>query len=1368
MKKFLLKSLLLLPLLAFAVTPELQIFELNGGKYRQIARQTLGSNRSFSAKNVNFKVTKITKKGLDEYAISAKNNGRDIIRLKYRIAMPLPGRGGDFWDGFEFHKALDKDFANTRELYVFPLAVYLKGGRIFFTGLAPQTISARFDNGIDFKRGNGELFFQHYNALYPGENGKFSLISGSGEARWYAEAVDKVHRNYPEFFSPVKGHDPRIYGVGGYFFSGPESRMQQLEEARRFGLHWEWYYNCYQRAGDIWPSPQFWSNAMGYKKEIAHAACDTPGTIEQWFQANKLRIDSGMRTTGMFYYYLQQYCNSDIRAKHYPNDRWLKKGGKPGYRAFGWAEEGWADYSWCGRGGKYAADMRADLAQVWKNLGVAGFALDCALGNTKYYGPHVKNEIERAFDDDGELFAIEGAALAYNMTYTRNLPPRNGRRATSIINENYTYLPAYYADSAIHEMPPFERIDVLTPRRMMLGYKPMYFWKGFRIDTYLDWERLSPDEIHEGLSGIVSYTIGASLRFGGIPAVFYELGFYDMIKWRPVLVDLLRKGWRAAPCAEVAGIYEADPFSAKAPYWISRYGHGSEAEIVITSTKKSKRTVELVIYTGKFDASGMVYAFADGTPAYNTVYKDRTVVRVPLADHKPMILQPVAVQKPGSKGNAVMVSVPGKGKQYLWNAKLCRYIPAPVKFEPEAIAALRPGTAVKTDAAIVAAMPEFKAVDPGADQLKVYFEYYFTRRIRPYHRLHYIGKVWKKDLRMKHFAVGEAGKVSEKVIFAIGSAARKALLPGVAAQDEVIIRQRGSQTVVGFFPGKCSENEVIQAFLGELDKSYPHFGGMVDSWTTKAKLFGRVFYLDKDKMARPAKRAVKVPAKAVKPVKTVKPAKPVVKNPPLAVIMQDKSLYLRHAFNEQYDLSLRLNYGVNGQLDFGLVRLVNKVIPFNFDSLQAGIPLHACADESAPPRINDTIIGGNHGAAIGVRVSAEAHGFTAKDLGKLMTAEKGRKYYLWQVINPDTIVVISENLSKGGDFWKFDRFSIKKQLKTVDNKIIPVQKWALEQIYPAVHSLEHTILLDGKPLRPGVVNYGSKLEISESYGIIASDDLMAHFLAEKNKNVVPKPFVTLENKFTFFPDGNCVVNVRQSFQRPVKLDYIGGVQCQTLAAPVGRDVRYFMPGTKAFEIAGEKFDFSVPAAMPVRLKADLNFGIKYGNIADPGNLPDKMVQFAGVRAKDFKADSAFAIGYIPGEAMTTAAARKGYVARPCFISRSKKYYPYIIDYGFNRFIKAGTVLEFNCYRNYFVPGRISTKAAAAYIVDDGKQVLLFVDYAGFTGVDTLTLPAKYNACRTTAIAGRGECVLRDSKVANGKLALEVKTGKSSAVIRLSR
>ena len=85
--------------------------------------------------------------------------------------------------------------------------------------------------------------------------------------------------------------------------------------------------------------------------------------------------------------------------------------------------------------------------------------------------------------------------------------------------------------------------------------------------------------------------------------------------------------------------------------------------------------------------------------------------------------------------------------------------------------------------------------------------------------------------------------------------------------------------------------EEMLPILGELDKSYPHFGGMVDSWTTKAKLFGRVFYLDKDKMARPAKRAVKAPAKAVKPVKTVKPAKPVVKNPPLAVVAMPPQMW---------------------------------------------------------------------------------------------------------------------------------------------------------------------------------------------------------------------------------------------------------------------------------------------------------------------------------------------------------------------------------------------------------------------------------------------------------------------------------------------
>ncbi len=806
----------------------------------QDTEQTIGNS-------VGLKITVKKAGSLNEYTFSVTNNGREPAKLRFQLLMPVAGANGIFWDGFEYFNQVSSTVAPTHDMHNFPGASYILGKELCYLGLAPWTISSRFERAVVFNNGQGILQFEHYTAVLPGETITFGMISGNyHNAGRIVEAIDEVHLAYPAFFRPIEGADERIYGAGGYFFGSNETREQQIESARREGLSWEWYYNCFQHTGDIFPSEEFWDASRGYKTEISHNRCNVPGTVQDWLEYNRNRIRHAQRTTAIFYYYIQQHCCEDILFQHYPDSVWVRKDRKSCYRAHGWAEEGWSRYAWPGSYGSYGEALRKDLAQVWNTFDVSGFALDCAIGNLRCYDAPAMNEPARAFEDDGDIFVREGVAVAYNLQYTRSLPPRpDGRRAASVLNEHYNYLPAFYADCAIHEMPPFERTELLAPRKFMLGQKPFYFWKGFRIDSLLDWTQ-GKEAIMPALNGIIDYTIMASLRFGAVPAIFYDRGFADIARWNRTFAALQKLGWRAAPYAEAVGTDEFDPFAADAKYWISRFGDGENSVIVISCIDKTRHKVILEIQTEKFGAGHAIYAATDGTVVKNRIENGRTMVELELADHHPVILRKIGTGKPAPRFYIahirpvhMTVDADGKGAEtrYYWKNQVIRTIPAPVKFDPVAIYRLDYGVD-PLKSAIVSAPGEGEAVEPGRDQLAIYFEYFRTRRRYSYPRLWGLEQRWVKNMRMRKLTIEEAADAPETLLFAVGPAARKHFFPDENFTDEIVIRNINGKTVVAFFPGRYSENDIMQVFMRQMDRKFPHYGGISDRWALNIKFYG--------------------------------------------------------------------------------------------------------------------------------------------------------------------------------------------------------------------------------------------------------------------------------------------------------------------------------------------------------------------------------------------------------------------------------------------------------------------------------------------------------------------------------------------------
>ena len=841
------------------------------GFTREITVTAADFGRAIEAHGLGVEVASRQVGDLTEWRMNIVNRTPKPVRLRLRLGRAFAGFGGEFWDGFTVHTDVRKSILPTTHRYGFPAIAYLHARRLWGIGYAPNTVSSRFERSCRIENDGGKLLFDSYLALAPGQRDGAVFVRYTGEdADDYTDLVEAIYRAYPRWFRPVAGADERLFGMGGYYWSSRATRDEQREEARRVRLNWEWYYNMYQKAGDFFPSPAFWDASRGYKTELAHAKGDTPGTVADWLAYNRERIRAGNGQTAMFYYHIQQFCNSTLLKTNYPDSAWRDKQGRPGAPVSGWAEAGTACYAWPGRS-NFGKAIRQDLRRLWDTFPIAGFAHDVTLGDTKYYGPHLAKENGKAFDDDGQVYAVEGVALARNFDRIHAFPAHaDGRRAAIIANEIFTYLPMFHADAGIHEMPPYDRADLVAPRRLLAGQKPYYWWKGFRADSLIAWDRLDKTQCREAVAGLVDYLLLTSLRFGAIPAVFYSKGYRDVWEIIPLLQELQRAGWRAATYVTLENVSTGGrPYARELPVWVSRFGTGRESTIVLSSPRRRGYSGKATIRTSRFGASGAVYAAIDGTPVDNLVTRRTTTLAVHLADHHPLILRKVAVLTAGEAALRARLAPARPGAPQVVSCTAAANDIASLRltdndghplnttgdeatnilapefvFLPnrEAVADIRFGDDSARKFAIVIAERDRASCREQILHLAYYNVYYRTRLEHPLERLARLAPYWRLDLRIPVIAPEDVESSPATTFFVLGPAARARLCPQTTKKPAITCRWERGKRYIALFPGnELGENRLLDHLLDEFDRAHPWFGVISAGWSRRAGLYAKVF-----------------------------------------------------------------------------------------------------------------------------------------------------------------------------------------------------------------------------------------------------------------------------------------------------------------------------------------------------------------------------------------------------------------------------------------------------------------------------------------------------------------------------------------------
>ncbi len=876
--RFLIPIFLLVVLAPFSQGAQLELLQWREGALHPVGQAVLEGEPKLEGSLPHLKVTVVPEKvgPFSQWKVGLHHTGNEVERVVLRIRVKTGQTPGIFWDGYHLHEAPKEPIVPTTKRYRFPLIAFLAGGRAQIAGFAPGNLSSRFERSMLLEEGKGEMVWDAYLALHPGQKDEQVLLTGELAAcADYTEVVEAYYLAYPSWFLPVEGADSRLYGVGGFLRSRAETRDLQMEEARRFRLDWEWYYAPFQRAGAIMPDRSIWDSSYGYNLEQNLGIYDQMDGPEGWRNYHQTRIEAGDRTTAIFYYYLQQYASVDLLKERFPDSFWIDKKGNRVSPTFGWIKPHlWVQFAWPGET-SYGEKLREDLAKVWESFPIAGYALDCVIGDTPYYGEALPKERGKAFDNDGKIFAVEGIAIARNLDFTHSLPPRkDGQRPASISNEAMTYHGIFFTDAMMHEKPPFERADLLPLRRLLTGQKPVYWWAGsYRLDSTLNWENITRDEFVGAAGGALDYVILCSLRYGGVPAVFMATGYRKVRGWLPRLIELQRAGWRAATYTKVPEAYRpplGDPYAAAATLWISRFGSGEESWIVASSPKRERKEVPLEIATQRFSGKQLLYLDVKATPTRNEVSPTGTTVKVVLADHEPVLLKAVAEVESREplaltlsfKGDALTgvtlrLQYEGKGKvrvrfigEEAWRtldaaAPVAERVTAPLyRFEPDEqwVEELELGNEEESLAAIVVAAEDRDELEAQVMQLAHYWEYYQMRQKAPASALASVHTARNPALGAKIVAsLDDPAARQAATVFLVGKGAR-AMAAQEKGKDLIGSQVKEGQRLVYVEPGAQSEEWLWGEFLERLDRRFPYIGVLEHSPMHKHhQLEGTVF-----------------------------------------------------------------------------------------------------------------------------------------------------------------------------------------------------------------------------------------------------------------------------------------------------------------------------------------------------------------------------------------------------------------------------------------------------------------------------------------------------------------------------------------------
>ena len=570
--------ILLSAIFSLAAHPQLEVREF-GKKSPSVQMKLFSKKEIFSGDNWNCQVIKKSSK-VNTWNFEFKSSSNNPIRLAIKFSLPLGFKPYRFWDGLQEIKVNKLPLSRADFLEAFPLAVAENGTLGKALGFAPENILSQFNRTLT----NNALILECRIVVDNRKVQKLVITEFDfiPEFSW-RNAVEIYQDAFSSYFTPVKGVDKRIYGVGGYLSGAHKQRAFQLHSSRFSKIQWEWTYAPWYESGNWYPVGEGWktnkNEFRNYHKIHSHAMV----TKSEYDNALKQQLYYGNKSAAMFYYILVKDIHQNV-AKDYPQAVKSNSGlhslpsnkGKtkavfaPGTPLF--------DY------------LKKQLKQVVDNYDVSGFSFDMANSSYHFSTPsQLEYAVGRSWYDDGQIYTSDSVTPIPFADYVHTLK-KDGKRMGAIFNaalSKFSPFTMFRSDAAIMEGPPHYNYSMVMPLRLILGRKPFIFWHfNPSVSDGIKNDLISNDPVEKAKVnlGLKQFYLLKCYELGANPMNWETIDdfWYNHL---PVLRALSEAGYHP-----VSAIKNAEPF------WTGRFGNNSNTILTISNPKNTTitRTIKII------------------------------------------------------------------------------------------------------------------------------------------------------------------------------------------------------------------------------------------------------------------------------------------------------------------------------------------------------------------------------------------------------------------------------------------------------------------------------------------------------------------------------------------------------------------------------------------------------------------------------------------------------------------------------------------------------------------------------------------------------------------------------------------------------
>ena len=369
------------------------------------------------------------------------------------------------------------------------------------------------------------------------------------------------------------------------------------------------------------------------------------------------------------------------------------------------------------------------------------------------------------------------------------------------------------------------------------------------------------------------------------------------------------------------------------------------------------------------------------------------------------------------------------------------------------------------------------------------------------------------------------------------------------------------------------------------------------------------------------------------------------------------------------------NDNLNNNVNFESEHLIWK----GTDITTAGTQLKVSDDDIAPPNLNGSYIGGNHGWNQPRKITKNAHGKTFADIGKLATDSVGNQFTIIQILDTNNFVLSAKN--KAVDGFSYDFPAPNGTLTFPEGAFSDYTSASMGNTFDFLKSVDRRILVNGKTLlADGEEKYADYVDVVDVYDAYDLTTVVNILMANAGTYSANPDFTSIGADKLFrvelvyrYTGNTCLIN--QSFfnYKKISLSFLPFIQ--TLPLTSGNlYINKILPlsdGVKTWDFRKGEVWTTAPATLLQLAKA---------NWESATNPPDRFVQYTS--------SYSFATGFVKD---------KGYQREnntsAGWLHTTRKIYPYGVYSGTQTLnpYQSFSLQSFRSYQNRtpYPSGRIS-------------------------------------------------------------------------------